>query len=173
MSRRGRRKARYRSNLPAGIAVGALVLMLVSIVGLVYVRHERHMRYRGDEWFALPWDPRWPPLPSEPSGVPAGIARSIYAFAGAKPEVLRSIPCYCGCKSEGHRSHHDCFVRHRSPDGTVAEWNRHGLVCPLASDITGHVMHWHDQGRSTPEIRRLIDNEFGTAGPSTDTPSPP
>lgn len=45
-------------------------------------------------------------------------------------------------------------------------------MCPLAPDITGDVMLWHDQGRSIHVIRREIDREFGTCGPATDTPLP-
>ena len=35
-----------------------------------------------------------------------------YVFAARHPEVLRYIPCYCGChrQSEPHANNYDCFV---------------------------------------------------------------
>ena len=35
-----------------------------------------------------------------------------YVFAARHPEVLRYMPCYCGCERETppHRSNYDCFV---------------------------------------------------------------
>ena len=35
-----------------------------------------------------------------------------YVFAARHPEVLRYMPCYCGCERESppHRSNYDCFV---------------------------------------------------------------
>ena len=100
------------------------------------------------------------------------IARAVYSFAGTKPDVLEHIPCFCGCRLRGHGSVHDCYVKHRSAESVVTEWDDHGLTCALATDITGDVMLWHDQGESLSTIRRRIDQEFGTRGPATDTPLP-
>lgn len=35
-----------------------------------------------------------------------------YVFAAKHPEVLRYMPCYCGCERETppHQSNYDCFV---------------------------------------------------------------
>jgi len=35
-----------------------------------------------------------------------------YVFAVKHPEVLKYMPCYCGCENETppHRSNYDCFV---------------------------------------------------------------
>ena len=33
-------------------------------------------------------------------------------------------------------------------------------------------MLWHEQGQSLSVIRRKIDDEFGSRGPSTETPRP-
>ena len=45
--------------------------------------------------------------------------RDAYLFALAHPEVLRYMPCYCGCEEVGHRSNVDCFIDAVQPDGTV------------------------------------------------------
>jgi Protein of unknown function with PCYCGC motif len=42
-----------------------------------------------------------------------------YRFAVANPDVLRYIPCYCGCVNQGHTSNHDCYVQETRSDGTV------------------------------------------------------
>ena len=54
---------------------------------------------------------------------PAPVARAApevqeaYIFAAKHPEVLRYMPCYCGCEREvpphhtpAHASNYDCFV---------------------------------------------------------------
>jgi hypothetical protein len=35
-----------------------------------------------------------------------------YVFAAKHPEVLRYMPCYCGCEDPrfAHESNYDCFV---------------------------------------------------------------
>ena len=42
-----------------------------------------------------------------------------YSFAVEHPEVLRYLPCYCGCVANGHRNNEECFVNSRLGDGTV------------------------------------------------------
>jgi hypothetical protein len=171
-SRRRWKKAWSGSNLPAAIFMALAVLMLLGYMVFSFVKHERFLRYRRNEWVALPWNPAWPTMPRPLNRMREDIARALYAFAGTKPEVLKHIPCYCGCKLQGHHSDHDCFVKHRSVKGVVTEWEQHGIICPLATDITGDVMLWHDQGKSLDAIRRAIDREFGGRGPATDTPLP-
>jgi hypothetical protein len=48
-------------------------------------------------------------------------AWEMYRFAAANGEMLRYIPCYCGCGSErvGHKSNADCYVAERFPDGRI------------------------------------------------------
>jgi hypothetical protein len=151
--------------------IGAAILVVMTTVTLV--RQERSLKYPGGEWKSLPWNPAWPPLPvvSSIRQLRTDIARAIYSFAGAKPEVLQYIPCFCGCVSEAHQSNHDCYVKRRSTDGRVVEWDSHGLVCPLGSDITGDVMLWHEKGRPLSRIRNDIHREFSGRGPATATPN--
>jgi hypothetical protein len=169
---RRRKKVSGGSHLSTAIYMGLPVLTLLGSLVFSVVKHERFLQYRRNEWVALPWNGAWPAMPGPIKNMPAHVARSLYAFAGAKPEVLDHIPCHCGCRSKGHRSVHSCFVKHRSTKGIVTEWEEHGLTCPLATDITGDVMLWHDQGKSIDVIRRAIDREFGGRRPGTDTPLP-
>jgi hypothetical protein len=41
--------------------------------------------------------------------------RESYRFAAANRDVLRYIPCYCGCGSEGHTSNASCYIKDNSP----------------------------------------------------------
>lgn len=49
---------------------------------------------------------------------PAAMAQAppevieAYVFAAKHPEVLSTMPCYCGCENPrfAHRSNYDCFV---------------------------------------------------------------
>lgn len=44
--------------------------------------------------------------------------RDLYEFAARRPDVLRYLPCYCGC-GRVHRSNYDCFIDEVRADGTV------------------------------------------------------
>ncbi len=73
-----------------------------------------------------------PPLPQLPPGMalaaPAQVVRALYEFAALHPEVLRYVPCFCGCEQDGHRANEDCFVASRDSAGRVTGWDRHGLT---------------------------------------------
>ena len=42
-----------------------------------------------------------------------------YRFALANPDVLKQIPCYCGCGVVGHTSNYDCYVAEINDDGSA------------------------------------------------------
>src|SRR5262245_24519708 len=55
-----------------------------------------------------------PDLPVLPANLnngvrPAETARMAYEFAARHPEVLKYVPCFCGCERGGHRGNDDCF----------------------------------------------------------------
>jgi hypothetical protein len=45
--------------------------------------------------------------------------QGAYRFAVANPNVLKYIPCFCGCVNQGMTSNHDCYVRESRTDGSV------------------------------------------------------
>ena len=59
------------------------------------------------------------------SALPANIrqaprnVRDAYRFAIANRDILRQIPCYCGCGAEGHKSNADCYIKDVRPDGST------------------------------------------------------
>jgi hypothetical protein len=69
-----------------------------------------------------------PPIPNPgyAPGRPVDVARAVYKFAAEHPEVLKYVPCYCGCESTGHGDNESCFVKRRDAKGNVLEWDIHG-----------------------------------------------
>ena len=46
--------------------------------------------------------------------------KRLYEFQITHGEVMRYMPCFCGCGDfAGHRSNRDCYVRRVNPDGSV------------------------------------------------------
>jgi hypothetical protein len=43
----------------------------------------------------------------------------LYRFAVDRPEVLRYMPCFCGCGRFGHQDNRHCYVKADHGDGTV------------------------------------------------------
>lgn len=54
------------------------------------------------------------------------VVEAVYEFAARHPDVLRDVPCFCGCARMGHRSNLDCFVDARGQAQHVT-WNAHGM----------------------------------------------
>jgi hypothetical protein len=46
-----------------------------------------------------------------------GDVRRLYEFQLTHGELMRYIPCFCGCGASGHTSNHSCFVRSVAADG--------------------------------------------------------
>jgi hypothetical protein len=77
---------------------------------------------------AQPAKPTFPPIPNPgfAAGRPIDQARAVYQFAAEHPEVLKYVPCYCGCETSGHPHNESCFVKRRDAKGNVTEWDMHG-----------------------------------------------
>ena len=69
-----------------------------------------------------------PPVPNPGFAPPRPLdqMRAIYEFAAQHPEVLKFVPCYCGCESTGHPHNESCFVKSRDAQGNVTQWDTHG-----------------------------------------------
>ncbi len=55
-------------------------------------------------------------LPFDIRQAPAEV-REAYRFAITNRDVLRYIPCYCGCGHEGHTSNASCYLKDQSSPG--------------------------------------------------------
>ena len=69
-----------------------------------------------------------PPLPSAAYELPRPreVVEAVYNFAGRRPDVLRYVPCFCGCQASGHVGNDDCFVASRDTSGKPT-WDAHGM----------------------------------------------
>jgi hypothetical protein len=69
-----------------------------------------------------------PPLPFADFAPPrpVEVVHAVYEFAARHPEVMRYVPCFCGCERNGHQDNEDCFVKSRDSRGNVT-WDVHGM----------------------------------------------
>jgi hypothetical protein len=56
-------------------------------------------------------------LPDNIRKAPLGV-RDAYRFAIANRDILRQIPCYCGCGAE-HQSNAECYIKDVRPNGEI------------------------------------------------------
>jgi len=103
-------------------------------------------------------------MPAEVRSAPAVVAEA-YRFAVANPDVMKQIPCYCGCGAMGHSSNYACYVAGVDDDGQLI-FDPHALGCGICVDITQDVIRLQRQGRSVVEIRAFIDQTYSQYGPS-------
>lgn len=95
-----------------------------------------------------------------------------YAYALYHPQIVRWMPCYCGCGGMGHRSNLDCYLKPGTPgDRTVFE--EHASYCDICVKTTLLVKKMYSEGKSLREIRQAVDQTFGGAAPGTPTELPP
>lgn len=100
--------------------------------------------------------------------------RLVYAAAGKATEILKWMPCYCGCgESAGHKSNLNCFIKEVKADGTIV-WDDHGTRCGVCLQIAVNSIRMTQDGKSLKEIRTIIDETYadGYAEPTkTDFPA--
>lgn len=103
-------------------------------------------------------------MPAEVQTAPQAV-REAYQFAAANPDVMKQIPCYCGCGDIGHTSNYACYVSHVDERGVVT-FDNHALGCSICVDITRDTMRLLKEGRAVPEIRAYVDATYGKYGVS-------
>ena len=102
-------------------------------------------------------------LPAPAQKAPTRV-REAYQFAVANPDLMKQIPCYCGCGAMGHTSNYACYVKEAKPDGSV-NFDDHALGCSLCVDITQDARRMLDEGKSTQDIRAAIVTNYSQFGP--------
>jgi hypothetical protein len=118
-----------------------------------------------------------PPLPNVGFAPvrPMDVVRATYDFAAQHPEILKYVPCYCGCGSQGHMANEACFIARRDPRGNVLEWDTHGFGCTICIDVAREAMQMYSSGADVRSIRAAIERKWtpGNAAGKTPTPLPP
>lgn len=103
-------------------------------------------------------------MPDEVKSAPVSV-QTAYQFNVANPDVMKDIPCYCGCGGVGHESNYDCYVASIDEQGTIA-FDYHALGCSICVDITQDVMRMLRDGKSPQEARAYVDATYSKYGPS-------
>jgi len=103
-------------------------------------------------------------MPKEVKSSPT-VVRQAYQFAAANPDLLKYVPCYCGCDDIGHTSNYACYISGVDANGSIT-YDSHALGCSICVDITQDVMRLYKQGKPLPEIKTYIDQTYSQYGPS-------
>jgi hypothetical protein len=103
-------------------------------------------------------------MPAEVHSAPVTV-QEAYQFNVANPDVMKDIPCYCGCGAVGHTSNYDCYVSNVDDTGKLT-FDNHALGCSICVDITQDVMRMLKDGKSPQEARAHIDATYSNYGAS-------
>ena len=103
-------------------------------------------------------------MPGEVHSAPVTV-QEAYQFNVANPDVMKDIPCYCGCGNIGHTSNYDCYVAQVDRSGNIT-FDNHALGCSICVDITRDVMRILKDGNSPQEARAYVDRTYSKFGPS-------
>lgn len=139
----------------------ALTALLILSVGLASCSAESKAGTEGHD-FAMA---SLANMPAEVRQAPVAVQQA-YQFAVANPEILKQIPCYCGCGAMDHTSNYSCYVAGTGADGEVI-YDNHALGCSICVDISQDTMRFLDQGKEIPEIFAYVDGSYARFGPPT------
>ena len=103
-------------------------------------------------------------MPAEVLSAPTTV-QTAYQFVAANPDVMKNIPCYCGCGDIGHTSNYDCYVSGVDDKGKIT-FDNHALGCSICVDITQDVMRMLQDGKSPQDARTYIDATYSKYGTS-------
>lgn len=103
-------------------------------------------------------------MPGDIKSAPS-VVRQAYQFAAANPDVLKHIPCYCGCDDIGHTSNYACYISGVNENGQLS-YDTHALGCSICVDITQDAMRLLRQGKAVGDIKTYIDQNYAQYGPS-------
>jgi hypothetical protein len=103
-------------------------------------------------------------MPGEVQSAPVTVQQA-YQFASANPDVMKDIPCYCGCGNIGHTSNYSCYVTSVDAKGKLT-FDNHALGCSICVDITQDVMRMLQDGKSPQDARAYIDATYSKYGSS-------
>jgi len=103
-------------------------------------------------------------MPAEVQSAPVSV-QTAYQFATANPDVMKNVPCYCGCGNIGHTSNYSCYVSSIDDKGKIT-FDNHALGCSICVDITQDVMRMLRDGKSPQDARSYIDATYSKYGTS-------
>jgi len=93
---------------------------------------------------------------------------AAYHYAILHPQIVKWMPCYCGCGEMRHDSNLDCYLRPGQ-----ATFEEHASYCEICVRITLKTRDLVNQGKTLTEIRSVVDQTWGGQIPGTPTALPP
>jgi hypothetical protein len=103
-------------------------------------------------------------MPADVQAAPVAV-QEAYQFNVANPDIMKDIPCYCGCGEMGHTSNYACYVSDVDAQGKI-KFDNHALGCSICVDITKDVMRMLQDGKSPLEARAYVDATYSKYGTS-------
>jgi hypothetical protein len=97
--------------------------------------------------------------------ISAATVQEAYSFAVGNPEIVKRLPCYCGCGAMGHNSLYACYVESVEPSGNI-KYDTHALGCSICVDIAQDAMRLTKDGQSVEQIRTYVDETYAQYGTS-------
>ena len=55
-------------------------------------------------------------MPAEVQSAPVSVQQA-YQFAAANPDLMKQVPCYCGCGAV-HQNNYQCYIKAVNADGS-------------------------------------------------------
>jgi hypothetical protein len=156
------------------LLIGSSVLLASAIaVATVYAQASKATVKTPPPAAAAPRKVTMPPFPGAgyAGARPMNVAHAAYRFAGEHPEILKFVPCYCGCENNGHTGNETCFVKRRDTAGNVTEWDPHGYGCAVCIDVAREAEQLFRSGADAVAIRGAIERKWTPKFP-TKTPTP-
>lgn len=138
-----------------------VILVLLSAILLSTLSACSGQSNEGNHLELMPLDK----MPARVQGAPV-LVQTAYQFNAANPELMKQIPCYCGCGNIGHVSNYDCYIASVDDKGAIT-FDNHALGCSICVDITQDAMRMLKDGKSPGEIRAAIDQTYARYGPSS------
>ena len=141
---------------------GALLVEIaaVPVLAALLVLAMSGMRWGGDSSASA----EGPVFPSFVYNTQTSLA--AYRLAVDNRELFSQMPCHCGCAKLDvpHQDLDQCFFM---DDGS---FDKHAAYCTICADIATAAAGWQSEGKTTTEVRALVDQKFGDVGPGTNTP---
>ena len=89
--------------------------------------------------------------------------QQAYQFAVAHADLMKGLPCYCGCGALGHKSNYACYVQDVDASGAIT-FDGHALGCTICVDITQDAMRLLKQGKDAGGILATINQTYAKYG---------
>ncbi len=84
----------------------------------------------------------------------SGKSLLAYRIAITIPDVLKAVPCTCGCTVIGHTSSKDCFMKDNG------SYSPHAANCDICQDIAIDAFNLYKQDYSIRKIQSILRKKY-------------